>query len=88
MLQQNGTTEAHGRIWSMYEREAFSVEALGCISRDTVESADQLASELRAVLDKYGVEVRVEPVTVLFMSPDDQAEKEALDAKAARRELQ
>jgi hypothetical protein len=36
------------------------------------------------VLDKYGVEVRVKPVSVNEMTPEDQAEKNALD-EAARR---
>jgi hypothetical protein len=76
---QNGTTTAHGRTWPMFERPAFTVDVVGSIDRDSVESAETLAIELRAVLDRYGVEVKVTPVIVLFMRPEDQAEKDALD---------
>lgn len=80
--QQVGTTAAHGRVWPLYERPAFNVDVLGSIDATTVESAEAVASELRSVLDKYGVDVRVYPVNVLFMSPEDQAEKKALDELA------
>lgn len=83
--QPIGTTTAHGRTWPMYEREAFQVEVGGSVSQDTVESAEALASELRTVLDKYGLSVEVVPVKVLFMSPEDQAEKNALDEAAIKR---
>lgn len=81
-LTRNGTTEAHGRTWPMYEHEAFSVEVLGNIEASSVESAEDIRTELEAVLSKYGVTVRVYPVLVLGMSPEDQAEKEELDRQA------
>ena len=81
-MLQNGTTTAHGRTWPLFERPAFSVDVVGSIDRDSVESAETLANELRAVLDKYGVGVKVVPVNVLLMRPEDQAEKNALDEAA------
>jgi RecJ-like exonuclease len=83
-LKRNGTTTAHGRIWPLYEREAFNVTLNGSIDRADVESAEALKAELDAVLRQYGVEVTVEPVLVLFMSPEDQAEKNALDELALK----
>lgn len=77
-----GTIQAHGRTWPTYERPAFSVDVVGQIDAKEVESAEQVAVELRAALDRYGVTVRVYPVNVLSMSPEDQAEKTALDEKA------
>ena len=81
-LVQNGTCTAHGRTWPMYERQAFSVDVVGTIDAQDAESAEQIASELRAVLDKYDVTVKVEPVSVFEMTPEDQAEKNALSEAA------
>lgn len=77
-----GTSHAHGRTWPLYERDAFSVEVVGQVDANDIKSAESLAAELRAVLDRYGVTVRVYPVKVMEMSPEDKAEKEELDAQA------
>lgn len=79
---QNGTTEAHGRTWPLYQREAFSVEVVGSIDAGDFESAELLQRELHDLLNRYGVKVRVTPVLVLEMSPEDQAEKNALDEQS------
>lgn len=84
MLEPAGTTYAHGRTWPMYSRAAYIVDVVGSVDASTVESAEKLAAELRIVLDRYGVEVKVNPVTVLFMQPEDQAEKNALDEQAIK----
>lgn len=80
--QPTGWLRAHGRTWPSYQREAFSVEVSGAVDKDSVESAEALASELRAVLDKHGLTVRVYSVTVDFLLPEDQAERTALDQLA------
>jgi hypothetical protein len=88
-FQQNGTMAAHGHVWPIYERAAFSVDVVGSIDADSVDSAggaEVIAAELRAVLDKYGVGVKVSPVAVDFMSSEDQAEKDTLDEQAIKRE--
>lgn len=69
-----GTNEERGRTWPMYETPAFSVDVVGHIDAKDVESAEQIAAELRTVLDRYGVEVKVSPVNVI-------AEKDSLDEK-------
>lgn len=79
---QNGTTEAHGRTWPLYQREAFSVEVVGSIDASDFDSAELLQRELHVLLNHYGVEVRVTPVLVLEMLPEDLAEKHVLDEQA------
>jgi hypothetical protein len=80
--ERNGETRAHNRTWPMYHRDAYNVEVVGSIEAHSAESAEQLRSELEEVLGRHGVTVRVYPVGVFFMSPADQAEKNALDEKA------
>lgn len=79
---QNGTHQSHGRTWPLYQQEAFSVEVMGTINAQDFESAELLQRELHELLDRYGLKVRVVPVLVLFMLPEHQAEKEALDEAA------
>jgi sugar phosphate isomerase/epimerase len=83
-MTHDNTIQAHNRKWPLHAREAFSVSVVGYIERDTIDAANQVAEELRAVLDKYGVEVEVGPLTTMFMSPEDEAEKNALDELALR----
>lgn len=80
--KQNGTTTAHGKTWPNYEREAFQVEVSGVVDAESMESAEALRAELDQVLSRYGVDVRVEPVLVIYMKPEDREEKEELDRRA------
>lgn len=82
-----GTVSAHGHEWPLYERPAFGVDIVGHIDAKDLGSPEVLAAELRTVLGRYGVTVRVYPVTVNEMSPKDRMEKLALDEKAAQGEL-
>lgn len=84
---QNGTTIAHGHEWPLYERPTFAVDVTGYIDAADLPDAEILAAALRAVLDRYGVKVRVYPVMVHFMSPEDKAEKNELDEQAEHRSL-
>lgn len=84
MRVQNGTTTAHGRTWPLYERSAFTVEVAGSIDAGDIESAEALKVRLLEALEPLGVEVNVSPILVLEMSPEDQAEKNALDEVALR----
>jgi hypothetical protein len=76
---QNGTRQAYGRVWPVYERPAYDIEIVGAVDAESVESAEHLENELREVLDKYGLTVKVQRVLVQELSPEDQAEKNALD---------
>lgn len=78
-MTQNGTITAHNRTWPLYERAAFSLRVNGQVNKDKLEDAEALQAELTRLLGPYGVEVKLEPITVLFISPEDQAEKNALD---------
>lgn len=77
-----GTTAAHGRTWPMYERSAFQVEVEGQIAGLGRVHAERLLADLQQMLNPYGVTVKLTDVTVVFMSPEDQAEKDELDEKA------
>lgn len=81
---QNGTITAHGKTWPLYEHTAFSVEVNGSIPVESADSLEAMRDELDSVLNKYGVEAQIRMVQVLSLSPDDQAEKEALDAQAVK----
>jgi translation elongation factor EF-Tu-like GTPase len=70
----------------MFQRKGFSVEIVGTIGTESETEAELTASELRNVLDKYEVSVKVAPVSVAAMLPADQAEKDALDEAAMKPE--
>lgn len=76
---QNGTTQAHGRTWPMYERQAYGVKVCGSINLASLPDAETLQMQLGALLNPYGMTVELYPVLVLEMTPEDQAEKNALD---------
>lgn len=78
-MKRNGITTAHGRTWPMYERKAYTVEILGNV---LPECAESLKAELLAIGERYGLTPKVRPLTVLFMLPEHQAEKNALDEAA------
>lgn len=81
MSEPTGTLTAHGRTWPLYNRRAYMVEVSGYLNIDDEQQAEALAAELRSVLARYGVTVSVSPVGVNFLSPEDQAEKDRLDAE-------
>jgi len=85
MPEPIGTTQAHGRTWPLYEREGFQVEVHGIIDADDEHSANAIRDTIRLALEVYqnsDLDVRVVPITRLFMSPEDEAERDALDEKA------
>lgn len=77
---QNGTAEAHGKTWPLYERNGFRVETSVVV--DSPESAEALKAQLEAVLSQYEGAVGCYSILILEMSPEDQAEKEELDRRA------
>lgn len=85
MRVQNGTTTAHGKTWPMYETPAYYVEVKGQIDADTLKDAKTLEVQLNALLAQYRVEVTLVRTSVIAMSEEDQAEKNALDEAAVSR---
>lgn len=81
---QNGTTTAHGKTWPMYERRAYGLKVSGSIDAASRTEAMVLQAQLNALLKPYGMTVELYPVVVLGMSPEDQAEKNRLDALVIR----
>lgn len=77
-----GTTQAHGRVWPVYEKPAFSLEVTGVLEFETRNEAIGVETTLRDALRNYPVEIKLVPVTVLLMSPEDQAEKDRLDQES------
>lgn len=78
MRKQIGTDISYGKTWPLYERTGYHVDIVGCISADSVESAESVKKQLEEILKPYEVEVKVEPVTIVEMLPEDQAEKDRL----------
>lgn len=68
------TINEYGRTWPFQQRRAFDVSAT--IQYDDKDTAQKRAAKLR----QLGFDVEVEPVAVLELSPEDQAEKDALEA--------
>lgn len=79
-MNQNGSIQAHGRTWPMYEREGYGTEISGTVPPGSVEA---YRTELLALCARYGITPKVQPIMVLEMKPEDQAEKNRLDAEAA-----
>lgn len=59
-----GTIQEHGHTRRMREHDAFEVSVSGQLTVDDLESAKAIESELRPVLAKHGIEVRITPVKV------------------------
>lgn len=83
MNTQNGsqTHLSTGRTWPVYEEEAYDVQILGTVSLEVVEA---FKAELLALCTRYGVTPKVRRVMNQFLSPEDQAEKNALDEEAIK----
>jgi len=70
------TITAHGRQWPLHEIKLYDVAIRG-----VVESA---IDDLRNVLERFGVSVEITPVTLMMLSDEDSAEKEALDQQVTQ----
>jgi hypothetical protein len=71
------TITEYDRTWPFQQRRAFDVSAT--IQYDDKDTAQKRAAKLR----QLGFDVEVQPVAILELSPEDQAEKEALEAAIA-----
>lgn len=79
---ENGSIAAHGKVWPLYERSVYQVEVSGSIDADTLTDAKTLKQQLESVLSPHGLTVILKPLAILEMSPEDEAEKHALDEAA------
>jgi hypothetical protein len=79
---QNGTVTSHNKTWPLYEREAFKVEIVGTIDADLIFEHSLRSLFEMTRLRELGVEVVISKVRNLHLSPEDQAEKNRLDAAA------
>ena len=76
---KTGRYHAGNKSWPAWNRTDFEVK-IGYI--ETLESeaeARELQAKLQEVLNPYGVEVKVEPITVVFMAAEDLAERNAIE---------
>lgn len=95
-LVQNGTMQAHGRTWPLYERLAYVLSPSGYLDfglagewrseqeREKRERAIRLSLEryINKLLEPFGCKVTIEPRMLVEMSPEDRAEANALDEAA------
>lgn len=82
-LKRNGTMEAYGKTWPLYEYPSYSVEVVGYIPAESADSMEALRDELDEVFNKYGVKAQIRLVQKLRLSPRDQAEHDTLERAQA-----
>lgn len=79
-MQPAGYITAHGRTWPTYSRRVYAVHLAGAVDEDAIEAVRQ---KLESAVAGSGLTVRITPVMESYLSPEDRAEKQELDRRAA-----
>lgn len=80
MIEPTGSISAHGKTWPTYSREVVTIDVVGF--GDASQNIEGLGPMIGSILRPYGYDVNFNRATLIEMSPEDQAEKNALDEKA------
>lgn len=66
---------SNNHTWPVYERDGFMVDIIGVFHTDE----ERLREAFSEIEQRFGVRVNIKAVKEQFLSPEDRAEKNALD---------